>query len=222
MYLLCVLYNCEDPEHIRFYPLTSCLGGKDLSTYEKDATLTSITYRSGPQDDANAAAQFSAEQQSSIRVESSPELDVQYELTIMLHLIVEAEGSIINFGQEQGVGLNVISTGEDSFDILFIPRERGGTVGIKNAQSSIIPRQWVFVAAVYKYQTGTGELYLDGRKSGSFKLDNKAVLHTNEDIYIGSVVDGDDFTGSIACLRIYDAAWSTNDIKAANTCPFGK
>ncbi len=220
--MLCKL-SFADSTYVAFYPMTSCTGGQDLSEFKNEATMYSVTHITGVEGEPAAGTQFAGLPTSYMSIPTTPNIDVQYSMTILVHVLVEGPGPVLNFGTSQSLGLHIISSGLDSHDILFLPVEREGSISLKRADSPIKSGEWVYVAATYDYKSGMGKLYLDSKSVSNFQLDAETQVKSNADVYIGSYPDADDdFVGAIACLRIYDKVITADELNSGSECPFGR
>ncbi len=201
--------------------MTSCMASSDLSEFGHTGTVNDVTYVDGPQGDTLAATRFIGSTSSNMVINNSPKLDTQYSITILVHLNVEGVGTVLNFGTDRGLGLSIITTNEN-FKIVFHPRTRDEGLGLVQADTNIPTNKWVYVAAVYDYVTGVGTLYLDGNAGATFQLDAQTAIHTQQDIYVGSLASESAYTGSVACLRIYNRALPRSEIRSVKECPFGE
>lgn len=197
-----------------------CAGGQDFSEHDNSGAALNVEYVDVG-DALDAAMRFLGDETSYFTTVSSSEtLDVQYHVTLLLHVYPESNGTILNFGTESGLGLSIVPDG-DSHKLVFQvkPRDGSATMTAEFTQIEIETRS--YIAATYDYSTGQATVFVNNVAGTTVTFDTPVELHTSENLIMGGLTDSW-FLGDVSCVRVYDRALTMAEISENEACPIGK
>ena len=129
-----------------------------------------------------------------------------------MHVKLESEGVILNYGAVQGLSLSYTNE-----QLSFTVRERDHDLNIQDIMgAAITPGEYHYVVAVYDYDMNQARLYINSIEQATKDFDPRE-LASNTDLVIGGA-DGFDFTGDLSCLIIYDRALTLEEMSEIRRC----
>ena len=240
MYVLCLRI---DVKPVAIFPFDEChsdgntvydISGSGLIG-NRPANGATFTY--GPNGNPTGAIHFAGNSENYVEIPKSHKIDAKRSITIMAMIFpTEFQYSPIatyvikleNNDEGRGVSLMLTDDGLLEFNLVKRPV---GTVnslstlkGISNKKIALTKNAWNFVAATYDFRNNTVNLYVNSSSLDTpLKLTEKTELATNGKIRVGAVKGyAHYFYGQIACLRIYSASLSAEQIAASEECPIRK
>ncbi|CAB3982033.1 Hypothetical predicted protein, partial [Paramuricea clavata] len=155
--------------------------------------------------------------------DNSKMLDTRYSLTIMMQVYTRATAA-----QAQLLGWQYPSATSYSFgpylwamseNLHFRTQNREGqTIRSLSSSSQITVNQWHYVAATYDYENSRQSIYRNGvrKNRASFSPARELGTQSNRALTIGALLNSDQhvYNGRVACLKIYNTAFTDDEVQA--------
>ncbi|XP_028404816.1 uncharacterized protein LOC114527381 [Dendronephthya gigantea] len=219
------LFNFKTNEKglVGYYPFDNVTEGQDKSGFGNHASMNGIEYEDGPLGNPGGSARMTGSLSSYIRLhDNSGRLDTRYSLTILMQIYAHEtrHGQLLGWTASGQWGVHLWAIDKT---IYFCSRNRQGyKIRLLRATDQIQPNEWHYLAATYDYDKRIQSIYRNGKlllrttgfslqqlgTSSSFQL-TSGVTYKNHHYQRDTRV----YNGRIACLKIYNTAFTDDEVK---------
>lgn len=207
------------PEPIGLYPLNGQYRTRDIGPRQNPAgNLVGVKLATGYYGQPDGSYQFSGSAESYIEFPNNGGLDAKYSLTVLAWIYPESvEGPVFSY-KTNGKGVHLLIQKPYKLFGRFVTRGYQSPYAVES--DKIRPRAWNYVGATYDNSTGTGRLWVDGKRVAELNV-GIFELATQDAARMGAQTEGSQFyKGRVACLQIYDKALTSQQIEAVrDRCP---
>ncbi|XP_028407311.1 uncharacterized protein LOC114529940 [Dendronephthya gigantea] len=217
------LFSFETNEKglVGFYPFDNVTKGQDKSGFGNHGTMYDTVYEDGPLGNPGGSVRMQGLTSSYIRLhDNSGKLDTRYSLTILMQVYTYETryGQLLGWTADGNWGVHLWAR-ETTLSFRTINRE-GVDIHYVEQYGTIYPMQWYYIAATYDYDKNTQSIYRNGQRLQSKSGSSAQELRTSNNLQLtlGSITnanmeDHNAFNGRIACVRIYNTAFTDEDVK---------
>ncbi|XP_013404145.1 uncharacterized protein LOC106169280 [Lingula anatina] len=215
------------PLPVGWWPLDAAHGSHDVTGHGNEATMSGLTYVTGPHGDNNGAVRLAGSMDSYIELPNNGYLDTRFSQTFMAWINIDSTTTtapVFQFDfptQADGWGYLAMWLHPDtnSYYVAFRRRTDGwGNEASATHGSYFLHDQWIHVAVTYDYTTGVHTVYRDGELFGTNSV-GQYELSTQYFVRIGAknatYNDHRFLKADISCVKLYDVALSEYQIKKA-------
>ena len=174
---------------------------------------TRLSFAEGPNGASGGSVMFS---ESSNLIIPNEEENF-FSVTIQINVFVPKTQNtpIVKFNPS-GLGVGIYQEGLDIRFEVPAAGSDGDSNPLRTTNFALTANTWNPIAVTYDFTTGNRQIFIDGSLVANDSLSALTMVAVSGSVRLG----GDDFTGNMACLQIYDTAQNSSwiaDIK----CPIG-